>query len=114
MPFEEFLQFGSKLLAEGCSIIAFPEGTRSGNREMGQFHGSAFRLAQHNGVKIVPIVLAGNKEIPPRGSALLHPGHIVVSKLPSLSPEQYSQMNPYRLKTLVRDKIRKHLETHPV
>lgn len=114
MPFDEFLEKGTKLLKEGCSVIAFPEGTRSGNREMGQFHGSAFRLAQHDSVKIVPIVLAGNKEIPPRGSALLRPGHIVVSKLPSVKPEQYAGMNPYRLKTLVRETIRQHLEMHPV
>ena len=114
MPFDEFLEKGSKLLREGCSVIAFPEGTRSGYREMGQFHGSAFRLAQHNGVPIVPIVLAGNREMPPRGSALLRPGHIVVSKLPAVTPAQYEGMNPFRLKTLVRDTIRRHLETHPV
>ena len=113
MPFEEFLAIGSKLLSEGCSVIAFPEGTRSGNREMGNFHSSAFRLAQHNGVKIIPIVLAGNKEIPPRGSALLRPGRVVVSKLPAITPEQYSQMNSFQLKNSVRDIMQQHLETHP-
>jgi 1-acyl-sn-glycerol-3-phosphate acyltransferase len=113
MPFDQFLQLGSELLQQGCSIVAFPEGTRSGHRPMGQFHGSAFRLAQHNNVKIVPIVLAGNKEIPPRGSALLRPGHIVVSKLPAITPADYAGMSAFRLKTLVRETIQKHLDQHP-
>ncbi len=111
MPFEEFLATGSKLLSEGCSIIAFPEGTRSGAREMGPFHGSAFRLAQHNKVKIVPLVLAGNKEIPPRGSALLRPGHIVMSKLPAVRPDQYEGVSAFVLKNMIRARIQDHLLT---
>jgi 1-acyl-sn-glycerol-3-phosphate acyltransferase len=112
MPFDEFLDLGSKLLKQGCSVIAFPEGTRSGNRPMGSFHGSAFRLAQHNNVKIVPIVLAGNQDIPPRGSALLCPGRIVVSKLPAVTPAEYAGMTPFRLKSLVRNTIQQHLQSH--
>jgi 1-acyl-sn-glycerol-3-phosphate acyltransferase len=114
MPFEDFLTIGSRLLSEGCSVIAFPEGTRSGNKEMGPFHGSAFRLAQHNKVKIIPLVLAGNRKMPPRGSALLHPGRVVVSKLPAITPEQYAGMTPFRLKNFVRDRMQQHLINHPV
>src|SRR5580698_1562860 len=40
MPFEEFIEAGTRLLADGVSIIAFPEGTRSGSKKMGPFHGS--------------------------------------------------------------------------
>jgi 1-acyl-sn-glycerol-3-phosphate acyltransferase len=114
MPFEEFLEAGSKLLREGCSVIAFPEGTRSGHRDMGPFHGSAFRLAQHSGVKIVPIALAGNQDIPPRGSALLRPGRVVVTKLPSVTSESHAGMNPYVLKNSVRERIQQYLAEHPV
>jgi len=114
MPFEQFLAIGSKLLSEGCSVIAFPEGTRSGNKEMGPFHGSAFRLAQHNKVKIIPLVLAGNRKMPPRGSALLHPGRVVVSKLPAITPEEYAGMTSFRLKNVVRDLMQQHLASHPV
>jgi 1-acyl-sn-glycerol-3-phosphate acyltransferase len=113
MPFERFMEMGSKLLSEGCSVIAFPEGTRSGNKPMGPFHSSAVRLAMQNKVKIVPMVVTGNKEIPPRGSALLRPGRIVVSKLPAITPEQYEGMSPYALKNFVRDQIQEHLAKHP-
>jgi 1-acyl-sn-glycerol-3-phosphate acyltransferase len=114
MPFEDFLAIGSELLRGRCSVIAFPEGTRSGHRAMGPFHGSAFRLAQHNQVKIVPIVIAGNQDMPPRGSAWLRPGRVVVTKLPALNPETFVGINPYLLKNQVRERIQKYLAEHPV
>ena len=110
MPFDDFVRAGSSLLADGVSIIAFPEGTRSGSRNIGQFHGSAFRLAQQSHVKIVPLAISGNENIPSRGSLLLHPGFIVISKLPAVTPEHYENMNAYKLKTEVRDMIRRQLD----
>jgi 1-acyl-sn-glycerol-3-phosphate acyltransferase len=113
MPFEEFIQAGSKLLSEGVCIIAFPEGTRSGSAQMGNFHGSAFRLAQHNGVKIVPLAISGNEKIPVRGSLKLYPGRITISKLPAITPEQYRDMSPYKLKNFVRERLAAHLNAQP-
>ena len=109
MPFEDFLRDGSKLLDEGCSIIAFPEGTRSGSTRMGNFHGSAFRLAQHNKVKIAPIAIDGNEDKPTRGGFWMHPGVVTVTKLPSVTPEEYEGMSAFTLKNLVRDRIAAHL-----
>jgi hypothetical protein len=40
----------------------------------------------------------------------MHPGQIVISKLPSVTCEQYKELNAYRLKTRVRETIRKHLD----
>jgi 1-acyl-sn-glycerol-3-phosphate acyltransferase len=114
MPFDQFIEAGSKLLAEGVSIIAFPEGTRSGSCQMGQFHGSAFRLAQHVGAKICPLAISGSEHIPSRGSLVMHPGRIVISKLPAVTCEQYKDLNAYRLKTRVREAIRKQLEAQSV
>jgi 1-acyl-sn-glycerol-3-phosphate acyltransferase len=110
MPVEDFIQEGSKLLAEGCSIIAFPEGTRSGSTRMGPFHGAAFRLAQRTGARIVPLAIAGNENTPPRGSLLLHPGRISVTKLPAITAEQYAGMTPYALKTWVHGIIAQQLK----
>jgi len=111
MPFDEFLEAGSRLISVGCSVIAFPEGTRSGSRALGQFHGAAFRLAQHCSVSVVPIAIAGNEKIPPRGSALLRPGRITVTRLPPITPAEYAGMSPYQLKNLARDRIRTYMDT---
>lgn len=113
IPVEQLMEEGSKLLAEGVSVIAFPEGTRSGSRQMGPFHSTAFRLAQRTGTKICPVAITGTEDIPRRGSLVLHPGSVVVKKLPSLTWEQYKGMNAYTLKMRVRDIIEEHLEARP-
>jgi len=45
MPFDEFSRKSIELLRQGVSIVSFPEGTRSGSKMMGPFHGSIFRVA---------------------------------------------------------------------
>ena len=59
---------------------------------------------------VVPLAIAGNERIPPRGSLILNPGIITVSKLPAITPEQYQNLNTFQLKTMTRDMIYKHLE----
>lgn len=113
MTLEAFIKAGTRLLANGVSIITFPEGTRSGSRRLGPFHGSAFRLAQHAGASIVPLAISGNENIPRRGSIVLHPGRITVAKLPAITREQYIDLSAYKLKNLVRDRIRQYLDTLP-
>ena len=110
MPFEEFAAKGSRLLQQGCSVIAFPEGTRSGSTKLNSFHGACFRLAQMNRVKIVPMAVFGNERIPARGAPWLNPGKVILSKLVSVKPEQYEGMSAYKLKNMVRDMIAAHLE----
>ena len=111
MPFDDFLAQGSALLKQGVSVIAFPEGRRSGTPQMGPFHGSIFRLAKANGVQIVPLAIHGNEHIPPRGSFLLRPGKITITRLPAISQKQYEQYNAFVLKNQVHQRIQTHLDT---
>jgi 1-acyl-sn-glycerol-3-phosphate acyltransferase len=113
LPFDDYIEKGTKVLQAGACVIAFPEGTRSGSRQLGQFHGSAFRLAMHNKVTIVPLAIEGNENVPPRGSMCLHPSRIVITKLPAVTAGQYADMTPYRLKTLVRERIGAYLDAQP-
>jgi 1-acyl-sn-glycerol-3-phosphate acyltransferase len=58
---------------------------------------------------IVPICISGNKNIPLRGSLILHPGIIKVHKLPALQWEKYKDLKPFKLKNKVRDIIAREL-----
>jgi 1-acyl-sn-glycerol-3-phosphate acyltransferase len=107
---ELFLEKALKLLKEGVSIIFFPEGTRSTGREMGHFHGSAFKLALQARVPIVPLCISGNENIPPRGSLLLNPGTIRVRRLSAIPWADYKDLNAYVLKNRVREIIGKELD----
>jgi 1-acyl-sn-glycerol-3-phosphate acyltransferase len=101
MTHEQFMDKATKLLSEGVSIIFFPEGTRSASRKMGSFHGAAFRLALETKTPVVPICISGNEHIPPKGSLLLRPGTIRVRRLPSISWDDYRDLNAFAFKNRV-------------
>lgn len=109
MPIEDFLRQGTELLSQGVSVVTFPEGTRSGSKAMGPFHGSAFRLAIHAGAKIAPLAISGSENIPRRGSLWLRPGEIVIQKLPALDAAQFRALGAFKLKTHVRKMIKRYL-----
>ena len=109
MPFDELSRRACELLRQGVSIITFPEGTRSTNKKMGQFHSSIFRVALQVQYPIVPICISGSENILPRGSLLLHPGIIKIHKLPGLEWKQYKDLEPFKLKNKVRDIIASEL-----
>jgi len=109
MPVEEFYDRAGKLLRDGVCVISFPEGTRSGGREMGQFRGAVFRLALREQVPIVPVCISGNEDIPHKGSAWLHPGVVQVHKLPAVTWEEYRELSAFQLKNRIRSIIPGHL-----
>jgi 1-acyl-sn-glycerol-3-phosphate acyltransferase len=109
MPFEEFSQKAVGLLRQGISIAVFPEGTRSGGPEMGQFHGAVFRVAIKARCPVVPVCIMGNENIPSR-NFVMYPGTIKIHKLPALCWEDYKDMSPFKLKNRVRELISQHIE----
>ncbi len=55
-------------LRKKVSVVFFPEGTRSGNDEIGEFQNGAFKLAIKEKVPILPILIEGTKNAIPKGS----------------------------------------------
>ena len=109
MGSEEFFRSAKALLDEGVSIIFFPEGTRSGSREMGTFHSAAFRLFLESGVPIVPVCISGNERVPPKGSLLLEPGTVRVKILPPVYRDGLEDLSPFQLKNRIRERIQDEL-----
>jgi len=75
------------LLAEGWSLVIFPEGGRSPDGWGQEFRGGAAYLAKRCGVPVVPVHLKGVRPIFPKGSGRLHPGHVEVRFGDALWPE---------------------------
>jgi 1-acyl-sn-glycerol-3-phosphate acyltransferase len=98
---EQFMKRASALLAQDVSVIFFPEGTRSAGRTMGSFNGAAFRLALATKASVVPLCIAGNDNIPPKGSLLLRPGTIRVRRLPAITWDEYKDLNAFAFKNRV-------------
>lgn len=102
IPFQELIVMTTKLLTEGVSLVAFPEGTRSRDNSVGQFHSAIFRVALGRRMPIVPLCITGTEIILPRGSALLHPGVVKMHRLQPLLWEEYGAFSPFRLKNYIR------------
>ena len=105
MPFEDFKSRVTNLLQEGVSVVVFPEGTRSRDNSVGQFHSAIFRVALETKTPIVPVCITGNELIPPVGSAILHPGIIKIHRLKPLLWEECRALEPFKLKNYVRQII---------
>ena len=61
-------------LRAGRAVVVFPEGTRSRDGSVADFHSGALRLAAAAGVPVVPVGLAGTRDVlPPHGSLRVEP-----------------------------------------
>ncbi|HNW39641.1 MAG TPA: lysophospholipid acyltransferase family protein [Candidatus Omnitrophota bacterium] len=105
MPYAEFTAKTAQYIKEGVSIAAFPEGTRSRNKSVGQFHSAIFRTALETHATIIPVCITGNESVPPIGSSLLHPGVIKIHRLAALTWDDYKTFSPFKLKNHVRNII---------
>lgn len=95
-------------LRGGMSVLFFPEGTRSGTDEMGDFQNGAFKLAIKEKVPVLPIAIEGTGNAIPKGTWILStkiPARLTVLKAIDTSgfkPGDFGQL---------RDMARKALES---
>ncbi|MBI5511531.1 MAG: 1-acyl-sn-glycerol-3-phosphate acyltransferase [Deltaproteobacteria bacterium] len=73
------IQEGLKKLPAGWSVAVFPEGTRSQDGTLQPFKKGAFHIAMHAGLPMVPIGIAGAKDVMPKYSRLLRPGTVYLT-----------------------------------
>ena len=66
----------ARLVAEGHSLIVFPEGTRSTDGAVARFKGGSFVIALDAGLPIVPISIVGSRHVMFRGELTVHPGAV--------------------------------------
>jgi 1-acyl-sn-glycerol-3-phosphate acyltransferase len=64
-----------RALRAGISVMMFPEGTRSRDGELLPFKDGAFALAIRAGVPVLPIALAGTREMRPKHSLWFGKAH---------------------------------------
>ena len=116
---EEYPAIVRNLIAQGVSIIAFPEGTRSGSTKMNPFHSGIFKLAMELKLPVYPCCIAGNEAFPDRSFKFHKTSRILVHRLPPVKPETYEKMpSAYVLKkhihTLIAQETEKmDRELHP-
>ncbi|HTO06481.1 MAG TPA: lysophospholipid acyltransferase family protein [Myxococcota bacterium] len=97
-------------LAQGSSVMIFPEGTRSADGRLKAFKTGAFELALRTKAPILPIALDGTARALPKRGYLLQGRHpIRVRLLAPLDPATYGSETPESLAERVRQIIAREL-----
>ncbi len=92
------LDFLKDRIANGYSIMIFPEGTRSTDGEIKRFHKGAFYLAQELNIDIQPILILGAHYANPKNDFIIKSGTLslyVMDRIKTSDPvfkENYSEL----------------------
>jgi len=93
----------ARLVAQGHSLIVFPEGTRSKDGHMGKFKGGSIMLAMQAGLPIVPITLIGSRHVMFRGEVTVRPGRVTLIVHDLIETSGVSRQAAREFATSVRD-----------
>jgi len=95
---EKMLEESYMCLKKGISIMIFPEGTRSADREVAFFKRGAFQLAISAGVPILPVLMDGTGGVLPKHGIIFGGFHkITIRVLDPVLPETFRTNNPDEL-----------------
>jgi 1-acyl-sn-glycerol-3-phosphate acyltransferase len=82
---KQMLEKGKRAVAQGRSLVIFPEGTRQPTGHAGRYHSGVFKLYNALGVPVAPIALNSGL-FWGRNAFLRHPGKITLKILPPIPP----------------------------
>jgi len=92
------------------SVFIYPEGTRSRDGLIHEFHSGSFKAAQKSGAPIIPVAAYGTREVWENHLSRLYPAPVKLSFLP---PVNYPELSPDEKKHIgehVRSLIEKSKE----
>ncbi len=95
-----------RFLAQKCSVMIFPEGTRTLDGKVRAFADGAFHLAIRAKVPVLPVALDGSFDCIPKNSWKFgKPSDILLKILPPIDTTGYTVERVAELRDLVRRKI---------
>ncbi len=97
------------LIKKGNSIVIYPEGTRSRDRDLQKFKSFSFSFLQEARVRVVPIAIDGSINIQKKGSGLISPGEVSVNILPPISFDDIYDLEAKDFCRKASDRVRESL-----
>lgn len=86
-------------IAQGYSLVVFPEAERSYTNDVKRFHKGAFYLAEQFDLDILPLYIHGNSEVLPKGDFIIYNGSITVKVGNRISKDDMSFGKNYSERT---------------
>jgi 1-acyl-sn-glycerol-3-phosphate acyltransferase len=106
----EMLRACDRLLAEGSSVMMFPEGTRSPNGRLRAFKPGAFELALRNRRPLLPILIEGTSDaLPKRGFVLRGRHPLRIRVLEPWGVERFAGLSSEELAEAMRQHLAEEL-----
>jgi 1-acyl-sn-glycerol-3-phosphate acyltransferase len=68
--------WADRLLAQGLSLIVYPEGTRSADGRVRRFKPGSFQIALQSGLPVVPLSIVGTRHVMRKGALTARPGAV--------------------------------------
>lgn len=104
------LDKAAKYLDQQCSIMFFPEGTRSRNGKLNGFTYGAFDLALNEDIDLLPMVIDGTQNTLPKNNWKFGVAkHIKLRVLPPVKISEFEQHDAKMLSEEVRNRILEQL-----
>jgi len=82
------LELIKERIADGYSILIFPEGSRGETDKIRRFHKGAFYLAKELNLDIIPVLIHGNSYVLPKSEFFVRHGYINIKVLPRISANE--------------------------
>ena len=101
----------SKRIAEGASVVIFPEGTRSKDGSLLPFKSGGMGLALKAEVPVVPVAITGARKALPPKKLLLTPGPVTVHLGKPIPTSGFQRGDREGLSSAVREGVVKLLES---
>jgi 1-acyl-sn-glycerol-3-phosphate acyltransferase len=96
---EENLDKIKQRIADGYSIMIFPEGSRSDDGSIQRFYKGAFYLADKLNLDIIPILIHGANEVSPKLEMMVKKGEMNLKILPRIKSDDASWGRDYSERT---------------
>ncbi len=101
----------AKRIQRGCSVIIFPEGTRSDDGKLQTFKSGGMVIAIKSKVEVVPLAICGSREILAKGELLPKPGTITLRIGDPINIDGYVMKQKTELAKMLQGKVQELLDT---
>lgn len=104
------LSLAARRIADGSSVLIFPEGTRSKNGRLHPFKSGALLLAIKSKAPVVPIGFNNTFSVLPKGTLLPRGGEIVIRIGKPLPTDHFTTKDKQQLAVLLHDQVAELLD----
>lgn len=92
-------------IKKGCSVIIFPEGTRSRDGSLQAFKAGGMVIAIKSGVGVVPMAICGTRNVLAKSKILPRSGEVVIRLGDPVDPGDYTMMQKQELADHLRAQV---------